>query len=79
MFSRPHLRFKHLFKHKDIFSKISGHDDIKWLLDTNQELYSWMLGQISAIYFQSYQLAYDLAKRAEVAFRLGLGLEKQTE
>ena len=36
---------------------------------TNQELYDWMIGQISATYFQSYQLAYDLAKQAERAYR----------
>ncbi|MBL0136039.1 MAG: hypothetical protein IPP79_19695 [Chitinophagaceae bacterium] len=29
----------------------------------NQQLYDWMIGQISTVYFQSYQLAYDLAKR----------------
>lgn len=36
---------------------------------TNRELYDWMLGQLAGLYFQSYQLAYDLAKRAERAFR----------
>ena len=41
---------------------------------TNQELYSWMVGQLSGIYFQSYQLAYDVAKRAERAYRYELGL-----
>ncbi|MBI4488142.1 MAG: hypothetical protein HY694_03575 [Deltaproteobacteria bacterium] len=41
---------------------------------TNKELYDWMVGQISSIYFQSYQLAYDVAKRAERAFRHELGL-----
>jgi hypothetical protein len=41
---------------------------------TNQELYGWMLSQLSGVYFQSYQLAYDLAKRAERAFRHELGL-----
>lgn len=41
---------------------------------TNQELYSWMTSQISAIYFQSYKLAYDIAKRAEQAHRYELGL-----
>ncbi len=41
---------------------------------TNQELYDWMLGQLSAVYFQSYQLAYDVAKRAERCFRYELGL-----
>ncbi len=42
---------------------------------TNQELYSWMVGQLSGIYFQSYQLAYDVAKRAERAYRYELGLK----
>jgi hypothetical protein len=41
---------------------------------TNQELYSWMISQISAVYFQSYQLAYDVAKRSERAYRYELGL-----
>lgn len=41
---------------------------------TNRELYNWMVGQISSIYFQSYQLAYDVAKRAERAYRQELGL-----
>ncbi len=42
---------------------------------TNQELYQWQLGQISGVYFQSYKLAYDLAKRAERCFRFELGLQ----
>jgi hypothetical protein len=42
---------------------------------TNHKLYNWMVGQISSIYFQSYQMAYDLAKRAEKAYRHELGLE----
>ncbi|TMD23334.1 MAG: toxin, partial [Chloroflexi bacterium] len=41
---------------------------------TNQELYDWMVGQIAAVYFQSYQLAYDIARRAERAYRFELGL-----
>ncbi|UIE37912.1 Tc toxin subunit A-related protein [Leptodesmis sichuanensis] len=42
---------------------------------TNQELYDWMVGQISSLYFQSYQLAYDIAKRAEKAYRYELGID----
>ena len=41
---------------------------------TNQDLYQWMVGQISGVYFQSYQLAYDLAKRAERCLQHELGL-----
>ena len=41
---------------------------------SNQELYDWMSSQISTIYFQAYQLAFDMAKRAERAYRFELGL-----
>ncbi|MDO8948376.1 MAG: neuraminidase-like domain-containing protein [Desulfocapsaceae bacterium] len=42
---------------------------------TSKELYQWQVGQISGVYFQSYKLAYDLAKRAERCFRFELGLQ----
>jgi hypothetical protein len=41
---------------------------------TNQDLYVWMMSEISTIYFQCYQMAYDLAKKAEKAFRFERGL-----
>ncbi len=36
---------------------------------TNQELYDWMVSQTAAVYFQSYQLAFDMARKAERAFQ----------
>jgi hypothetical protein len=45
---------------------------------TNEKLYEWMIGQISQVYFQSYQLAYDLAKRAEKCFQFELGVESSS-
>jgi len=45
---------------------------------TNTELYDWMVRQLSAVYFQSYQLAYDMAKRAERAYRYEQAEEKKT-
>ena len=41
---------------------------------TNTQLYSWMVDQISTVFFQCYQMAYDLATRAEAAFRFERGL-----
>ncbi|HET9713114.1 MAG TPA: neuraminidase-like domain-containing protein, partial [Pyrinomonadaceae bacterium] len=41
---------------------------------TNEELYGWMVSQISAVFFQSYKLAFDTAKKAEKAYRYELGL-----
>jgi hypothetical protein len=32
---------------------------------TNEELYNWMQGEISRIYFDCYKFAFDVAKRAE--------------
>jgi hypothetical protein len=43
---------------------------------TNEELYNWMLGQTSKVYFQTYKLAYDLAKRAERTYGNELGLKE---
>lgn len=41
---------------------------------TNRDLYNWMVSQVSAVYFQAYKLAYDMAKRAERAYRHELGI-----
>ncbi len=49
-------------------------DDYMHSKFTNQDLYDWMINQLSTVYFQSYQLAYDIAKRAERCFRYELGL-----
>ena len=49
-------------------------DDFMHSKFTNEELYAYMIGKISTTYFQSYQLAYDAAKKAEQCFRYELGL-----
>ncbi|MEG3918511.1 neuraminidase-like domain-containing protein [Microcoleus sp. T3_A4] len=41
---------------------------------TNEELYTWMEGQIQTLYYQAYTLAYELAKKAEKVFRFERGL-----
>ena len=45
---------------------------------TNVALYQWMVGQVSTLYFQSYQLAYDLGKQTERAYRHELALPDAT-
>jgi hypothetical protein len=42
---------------------------------TNQELYQWMKEQLFAVYKQSYNLAYDMAKKTEKAFKYETGKE----
>lgn len=45
---------------------------------TNEELYDWMVNQLSSVYFQSYQLAYDIAKKAEKCYHYELSEEEDT-
>ncbi|GAA4457569.1 neuraminidase-like domain-containing protein [Rurimicrobium arvi] len=42
---------------------------------TNEQLYDWMISQVSYTYFQAYKLAYDTAKKAERSFRYELNLD----
>jgi len=77
--SASEIRYE-IAKHDiEVHDKQIGHAEeiFEFLRDkyTNQELYSWMVSQISNSYFQSYQLAYDIAKRAERAFQYELGIE----
>lgn len=45
---------------------------------TNKELYSWMITQISSTYFQAYQLAYQMAKKAGKCYDHELPFAKQS-
>ncbi|MEM9635854.1 MAG: hypothetical protein AAGA50_31340, partial [Pseudomonadota bacterium] len=40
---------------------------------TNIQLYQWMINEITSVYYQAYQLAYDTAKKAERCFQHELG------
>jgi hypothetical protein len=44
---------------------------------SNQQLYQWMIGKLSGIYFQTYKLAHDMARYAEQAFRYERGLTER--
>lgn len=48
-------------------------DDFMRSKYTRKELYEWMVGQISSVYFRAYQLAHDTAKKAERCYRFELG------
>jgi peptidoglycan hydrolase-like protein with peptidoglycan-binding domain len=41
---------------------------------TNDQLYNWMIGQVSGTYFQAYQMAFDMAKKAEKCLMYELGI-----
>ena len=40
---------------------------------TNKDLFDWLVEQVADVYFQAYQLAFDMARRAENAMRFELG------
>jgi hypothetical protein len=72
---RVEIANRELENHDQQVDNVKEVDDFMRNKFTNQELYRWMVSQISGIYFQSYQLAYDVAKRAEAAYRFELGIE----
>ena len=43
---------------------------------TSQQLYQWMLGQLSTLYFQAYQLAYTMAQQAEQVWQFERGKQQ---
>ena len=42
---------------------------------SNEQLYQWMIGKLSSLYFRAYQLAYNLALQAEQAWRFEKGVD----
>ena len=42
---------------------------------TNQELYQWMKEQLFSVYKQSYNLSFEMAKKAEKAYQYDLGAD----
>lgn len=53
--------------------------DIEQFLETKfskQELYQWMIDKLNDAHKQGYQLAYDMARRAEKAYRFELGMQQ---
>ncbi|MGV2481973.1 UNVERIFIED_CONTAM: hypothetical protein IGO34_34825, partial [Salmonella enterica subsp. enterica serovar Weltevreden] len=47
-------------------------DDFLKTKFTNQEMYQWMISRLSSIFFQTYNLALDLALQAQAAYQFEL-------
>jgi hypothetical protein len=45
---------------------------------TSDSLYDWMVSSLSATYFQSYQLAYQMCKQVERCYQYELGIQKSS-
>lgn len=66
---------KELENHK---KQIENAKEVELFLEdkfTSQELYQWMKEQLFAVYKQSYNLAFDMAKKAEKAYKYEMGTE----
>jgi Tc toxin complex TcA C-terminal TcB-binding domain/Neuraminidase-like domain/Putative peptidoglycan binding domain len=75
---RHQIALQELTNHDKQRENAQSEDDYMHTKFTNRELFDWMSNQLSTVYFQSYQLAYDIAKRAERCFRYELGLSDST-
>lgn len=54
-----------------------GIDDYLKTKFTNQEMYQWMISRLSSVYFQTYNLALDLALQAQAAYQFELDSSAQ--
>jgi hypothetical protein len=72
---RQQIAAKELDEHDLRIANAKEENDFLYAKYSSEELYDWMVGQLSTTYFQAYQLAYDVAKRAERAYRNELGLD----
>ncbi len=63
-----------LIHEKDIENHHAIADFMKSKFST-QQLYSWISGKISGLFYQTYKLAHDYAKQAEQAFIFEKGVE----
>ncbi|NNV57634.1 Tc toxin subunit A-related protein [Limnovirga soli] len=70
---RKEIAESDLINHELQIDNAKKTDDFMRSKFTNKELYDWMIGQISAVYFKSYQLAHDFSKKAERCYRFELG------
>lgn len=70
---RQDIAQKQLDQQNIVVNNVQAIDDFLHNKFTNQDLYNWMITQISTVYFQAYQLAYTMAKSAEQSFRFETG------
>lgn len=71
---RKSITEKELDNHRTQIEHASNIDDfMRHIKFTGESLYGWMESQIASLYFSAYQMAYDLAKKAERAYQFELG------
>lgn len=59
-------------------TRIGNAEDVRDLMEekfSNRELYRWMVGQISSVYFQAYELALEVARAAERTYQYEMAVD----
>jgi hypothetical protein len=69
---------KELANHELQIEQSKAADEYMRTKFTNEQLYDWTIGQLSAAHFQAYRLAFDVAKKAERAMQFELGRDDLT-
>lgn len=76
---RKSITEKELDNHRTQIEHAKNIDDfMRHIKFTGESLYGWMESQLSGLYFSAYQMAYDLAKKAERAYQFELGDSSST-
>jgi hypothetical protein len=70
---RETVTTKDLENHKKQIENAKRTDAFMHAKFTNRDLFDWMAGEITAIYFQAYDLAFGFAKKAERCYQHELG------
>jgi hypothetical protein len=71
---RHDLAVQQLANHQNQLDRLQHQIDFLTDMFSSEDLYDWMVGRLSATYFQSYRLAYKLCQQAERCYRYELGL-----
>ena len=71
---RHQIAVQQLANHQNQLDRLQQQIDFLTGMFTSEDLYDWMIGKLSATYFQSYRLAYKLCQQAERCYRYELGL-----
>ncbi len=71
---RHQIAVQQLANHENQLDRLQHQIDFLTGMFASEDLYDWMIGKLSATYFQSYRMAYKLCQQAERCYRYELGL-----
>lgn len=66
---------KELDNHIEQIGQAKAVDEVMRSKFSNEQLYQWMISQLSGLYFSTYRMALDMARRAERAAQRELGVK----